>query len=140
MADASSAEGPVVHKRFLVGGPPSDLPDDRLSYPGKPLTHRFIPTESIRRVEVARAPDQPKLATDIPFKPVASVGYPDKKIHLAPVSNIRSRGLQPPALSGTVTLPAGAAKVFELSDDLRRPLETRFGRLATPPEKETTPT
>jgi len=142
MADASSAEGPVVPKRILVGGPPSDLPGEHLTYPGKPLAHRFIPTETVRRVEETRSLQQPKLATDVPFKPVASVAYPDKNIHLAPVSNTRARGLQPVALDRTLTLPTSDSRVFELSQELHPPLEARLDAarqarldlLAKPPE------
>lgn len=147
MADADTSEGPVVHKRILVGGPPSGLPDKPLAYPGKPLAHRFIPTEQVRRVEETRLTGGTKLATDIPFKPVARVAYPDKNIHLAPVSNIRARGLQPVPLSGSITLPTSNVGVFELSEELRRPLEARLdsarqarlGRLVKPATKEAPP-
>jgi len=146
MAD-EQAEGPVVPKRILVGGPPSGLPDKPLVYPGKPLAHRFIPTEQVRRVEETRLTGGTKLATDIPFKPIVSVVYPDKNIHLAPVSNVRARGLQPVPLSGSVTLPTSDVGVFELSEELRRPLEARLdsarqaraSRLAVPIPKESPP-
>jgi hypothetical protein len=49
-------DGPVIPKRVMVGAPPSDLPDEPLSYPGKPLAHRFLPTEKARRVEEERSP------------------------------------------------------------------------------------
>jgi hypothetical protein len=147
MTEDPGSEGPVVHKRILVGGPPSDLPDKPLVYPGKPLAHRFLPTEQVRRVEQAKFSEQPRLATATPFKPVAQVAYPDKNIYLAPVSNVRSRNIQPTALRGTVTLPVSSAGVFEISEELRRPLEARLDsarqarleRLSAPPEKEAPP-
>lgn len=126
-------EGPIIPKR--TGGPPSDLPDKQLSYPGKPLSHRYLPTEKVRIVEEVKGTDQSRLASDTPFTPIASVRYPEKNIHLGPVTNVRTRAIQPVATSGSVTLPVNGSSIYEISEDLRKPLEARMRRLTT----QTTP-
>lgn len=126
-------EGPIIPKR--TGGPPSDLPDKQLSYPGKPLSHRYLPTEKVRIVEEVKGTDQARLASDTPFTPIVSVKYPEKNIHLGPVTNVRTRAIQPVATSGSVTLPVNGSSVYEISEDLRKPLEARMRRLTT----QTTP-
>ncbi|MEX0622079.1 MAG: hypothetical protein WD187_03805 [Candidatus Woykebacteria bacterium] len=138
------AEGPVVHRRIQAGGPPSDLPDKALYYPGKPLSHRYQPTEKTRRFEVPRPSDQPKLAGVSSLPPIASVRYPDKDVYLSPVSNMRPRNLQPLATSGRVTVPGPGAATHEISEELRQPLEKRVARLvdqsknpSRPPPQET---
>ncbi len=126
-------EGPIIPKR--TGGPPSDLPDKQLSYPGKPLSHRYLPTEKVRIVEEVKGTDQARLASATPFTPIASVRYPEKNIHLGPVTNVRARAIQPVVTSGGVTLPVNGSSVYEISEDLRKPLEARMRRLTT----QTTP-
>ena len=126
------AQGPVVPKRIMAGAPPSDLPDKPLAYPGKPLSHRFTPTENLRKFEEARDSGQLKLAGANPFTPVASVTFPDKNIYLGPVSNVRPRGIQPTAPSGNVTLPGGA-QLYEVPEELRKQNEARLERLSAQP-------
>ncbi|OGY25555.1 MAG: hypothetical protein A2Z11_03975, partial [Candidatus Woykebacteria bacterium RBG_16_43_9] len=76
--------------------------------------------------------DQSKLASDTPFTPIASVNYPDKNIYFGPVANVSRRDLQPLATRGTLTLPVRGGQVYEISEDLRRPLEARLERLTSP--------
>jgi hypothetical protein len=128
------AQGPTIHKR-VVGGPPSDLPERPLEYPGKPLSRRFDPLEQTRKFEETKSESPDKVARTAPFKPVSSINFPDKDIHIAPVSNMRPRGLQPVALGGTLLLPVGGSGLYDLSDDIRRPLEARLDRVTGLPKK-----
>lgn len=129
------AQGPVVQKRVMVGGPPSDLPDKPLEYPGKPLTRRYNPLDQTRKFEEAN-PDSPnKMAVSTPFKPVSSISFPDKNVHIAPVSNMQPRGLQPVGLRGSLILPVGGAGLYDLSDEIRGPLEARLGHVTSVPRK-----
>lgn len=126
------AEGPLIPKRIDASAPPTDLPDTQLSYPGKPLSHRYIPTEKSRKVEEPRDTGGARLASDTPFTPIASVNYGDRNIHLGPISNVRSRTISPVATSGSVDLPGSGEDNFEISDDIRGPLAARLERLSTP--------
>jgi hypothetical protein len=129
------AQGPVVQKRVMVGGPPSDLPDKPLEYPGKPLSRRYNPLDQTRKFEEAK-PDSPnKVAVSTPFKPVSSIPFPDKNVHIAPVSNMQPRGLQPVGLRGSLLLPVGGAGLYDLSDEIRGPLEARLDRVTNVPRK-----
>jgi hypothetical protein len=129
------AQGPVVQKRVMVGGPPSDLPDKPLEYPGKPLSRRYNPLDQTRKFEEAK-PDSPnKMAVSTPFKPVSSIPFPDKNVHIAPVSNMQPRGLQPVGLRGSLLLPVGGAGLYDLSDEIRGPLEARLDRVTSVPRK-----
>ncbi len=129
------AQGPVVPKRLLVGGPPSALPDKPLEYPGKPLSRRFNPLEQTRKFEEAK-PDSPnKMAASTPFTPISSIPFPDKNVHIAPVSNMQPRGLKPVGIRGTVLLPVGGAGLYDLSDEIRGPLEARLDRVTGVPKK-----
>ncbi len=129
------AQGPVVPKRTLVGGPPSGLPDKPLEYPGKPLSRRFNPLEQTRKFEEPK-PDSPnKMAVSTPFTPVSSIPFPDKNVHIAPVSNMQPRGLQPVGIRGTVLLPVGGSGLYDLSDEISGPLEARLGRVTEVPKK-----
>ncbi|HEX7455875.1 MAG TPA: hypothetical protein VF303_00190 [Candidatus Nanoarchaeia archaeon] len=129
-------QGPVVHRRVEVGGPPSDLPEQPLQYPGKPLAHRFKPTEQPRKFEEAGGLPELGVAFTTPFEPVASIKYPDKNIHIGRVNNTHPRSLTPVGLSGRVLLPVGGAGIFELSEEIRRPLEARVERLNPFPKGE----
>ncbi|OGY27270.1 MAG: hypothetical protein A2Z42_00210 [Candidatus Woykebacteria bacterium RBG_19FT_COMBO_43_10] len=124
-------QGPIIRRRTAVGGPPSDLPEQPLLYPGTPLTRRFIPATQTRKFEEANSDDENKVAKSSPFTPVVSIGFADKSVHIGPVVNEYPRSLTPVALSGRLLLPARGAGIFELPDDIRRPLEARIGRLTT---------
>ncbi|MCH7541796.1 hypothetical protein IH981_03450 [Patescibacteria group bacterium] len=137
------ARGPTFRKRTTLGGPPTDLPEQPLVYPGKPLAHRYTPTETSRRFEEPISSDQNKLAGDTPFTPVASINFIDKNIHIGPIGNEHPRSLTPIALSGRVLLPRRGAGIFELPEEIRGPLEARIGRLSPtaviPDPQATTP-
>ena len=124
-------QGPFIRRRTAVGGPPSDLPEQPLLYPGKPLTRRFIPSNQSRKFEEDNSDDENKVAKSSPFTPVVSIGFTDKSVHIGPVVNEYPRSLTPIALSGRLLLPTPGAGIFELPDDIRRPLEARIGRLTT---------
>jgi len=124
-------QGPFIRRRTAVGGPPSDLPEQPLLYPGTPLTRRFIPPTQARKFEEDNSDDENKVAKSSPFTPVVSIGFADKSVHIGPVVNEYPRSLTPVALSGRLLLPARGAGIFELPDDIRRPLEVRIGRLTT---------
>ena len=128
-------QGPYIPKRTTIGGPPTDLPEQPLLYPGTPLTRRFIPATQPRKFEEPKSYDENKVASDNPFTPVVSVNFVDRDIHIGPVVNEYPRSLTPVALSGRLLLPARGAGIFELPDDIRRPLEARVGRLTTATEK-----
>src|SRR3990170_2518034 len=99
------AEGPLIPKRIDTSAPPTDLPDTQLSYPGKPLSHRYLPTEKSRKVEEPRDIEGGRFASDTPFTPIASVNYGDRNVHLGPISNVRPRTISPIATRGVVDLP-----------------------------------
>ena len=124
-------QGPLVPKRTIDGGLPSDLPQQPLTYPGKPLAHRFNPLDQPRKFEAPKHESQNMVATDTSFNPVATIDYPDKFIQVGRISNMDARSLTPVAMYGRVLLPAGGAGIFEVSEDLRRPLEARIDRLSS---------
>ena len=74
------ADEPVIIGRGAAAKDfPSDIPEQMPRYPGKALTHRFLPTEQPRIVEEAIQPEGPSLASTTGFKPIASFAYPDKR-------------------------------------------------------------
>jgi hypothetical protein len=134
------AEEPAIIGREAAAREfPSDLPEQQPKYPGKPLAHRFTPTDKPRLVEEDLSTGGAKLAGGPPFKPVAAFNYPDKNVYLGPVSNVRTRGIQPIALEGRVSLPNTQGEPLEVSEELRRPLEARINRLATYSQKAALP-
>src|SRR3990170_1171465 len=83
--------------------------------------------KSVVEEQIGKSPDY--IASEHNFKPVASVRFPDKNIHVVPLSNTKVRGVTPVGLSGSVTLPVRGERVFDLGEGIREPLEKRLGRL-----------
>lgn len=142
------AEEPTIIGRAAAREFPSELPEQLPRFPGKPLAHRFTPTQQPRIAEEPNLPGQTRLASSTPFIPIASFAYPGKNVYLGPVRNVRARGLQPVALQGNVTLPIPEQHPLEVTEELRGPLEARLGRLSgqeqtaqvgQPPDFEGTP-
>ena len=108
---------------------PTDIPEGPTIYPGKPVGQPGGPYQrkSVVEEEMGKSPDY--IAGEHNFKPVASVRFPDKNIHVVPLSNTKVRGVTPVGLSGSVTLPVRGERVFDLGDGIREPLEKRLGRL-----------
>jgi hypothetical protein len=114
----------------------TDIPEGPPVYPGKPLKSVAPPPQQTGVVEQPNTPNPANIATERPFNPVASVKYPEKDIQVAPVSNTKVRGLKPVGLSGSVVLPIKGERLVSLEDDIRKPLETRLGRLVNPEEEQ----
>src|SRR4030042_4122060 len=117
----------------------SDLPEKAPPYPGEALAGR----SPKRLVEEQKTGDL-KLASATPFKPVASINYPEKNIYVAPLNNVQpSRGLNPVGSRGVVSLPIQGERVFEIEDAIRKPVEARIEKLLSqyesPPVEQVKP-
>ncbi|OGY24073.1 MAG: hypothetical protein A2172_00825 [Candidatus Woykebacteria bacterium RBG_13_40_15] len=122
-----------------VGNLTSDLPEKAPPYPGEALAGR----SPKRLVEEQKTGDL-KLASATPFKPVASINYPEKNIYVAPLNNVQpSRGLNPVGSRGVVSLPIQGERVFEIEDAIRKPVEARIEKLLSqyesPPVEQVKP-
>ena len=108
---------------------PTDIPEGPTIYPGKPVGQPGSPYQrkSVVEEQIGESPDY--IASEHNFRPVASVRFPDKNIHVVPLSNTKVRGVTPVGLSGSVTLPVRGERVFDLGEGIREPLEKRLGRL-----------
>lgn len=109
----------------------TDIPEGPIVYPGKPINQARSSSlgrrKSVVEEEAVKPPDY--IASEHNFKPVASVRFPDKNIHVVPLSNTKIRSVTPIGLSGSVTLPVRGERVFDIGDGLRTPLEKRLSRV-----------
>jgi len=106
----------------------SDLPEKPVAYPGKAIKPPPLSAPEGGLVE-EKPSDEFKLAKMAGVKSVASIRYQDKNIHVVPVKNLRVRDLKPVGYTGSVLLPIRGERVFELGQDIRKPLEQRLSRL-----------
>ena len=109
-----------------------DLPTGttaNIGHPGKALTHRYQPPQDPG--QVGGQPSTP-LASNINFKPITTINYQDKDIHVKPINNTTQRHMSPLPINGSFKLPIRGERVFQVSADFQRQLQKRVGNIVDP--------
>ena len=111
-----------------------DLPTGttmKVTHPGKPLSHRYQVPQNPRQV-VESQQQSTRLASDINFKPITTINYQDKNIHVKPINNTTQRHMSPLPINGSFKLPIRGERVFQVSADFQRQLQKRVSNIVDP--------
>lgn len=111
-----------------------DLPTGtvtNVTHPGKALTRRYQAPQSPGQM-VESQQQSSHLASDVNFKPITTISYQDKNIHVRPINNTAQRHMSPLPINGSFKLPIRGERVFQVSADFQRQLQKRVGNIIDP--------